>query len=336
MKVAPNEKILSEEDVEDIVHVISESRSSRSNTVPVAASLNLQKVKVNNYALAEHDAAELQAKIQHVAVLKSRPSLPSVLASIGVSELRSFDLYKALIVEFLGTATYVYMHIAIVAACQLYSYPPMQIGIGHAILLSFFILQFEKGSGAYFNSMVTLASMTTGHLLPVRGLLYVVVQIFGATAGAEVMRQCISDDLARSIFLGGCNTGNVTDHQALAIEFFFSLTFLFTVYGTAFNRWHRAIYGPVLPPFLIGCMLGLIIFASASLGEPPFSGAGANPSLCLGTAWAYSNVDHVLLRTQWIYWAGPSIAIIINTLMYVVAPPHHDEEELQEALKKQS
>lgn len=101
------------------------------------------------------------------------------------------------------------------------------------------------------------------------------MQIFGAVSGAEIMRHSITESTATSINLGsinsilftislpysiilitiiqgGCNTGTLTSSQALAIEVMFSINMLYAVYGTAFNLKQREIYGPYLPPFLIG------------------------------------------------------------------------------------
>lgn len=256
-------------------------------------------------------------------------AFPEVFSLFGFHELFLQTLYKALLIEFVGTASFVYIHIAIIAACGRYAYPPLQIGIAHAFLLALFIYQFAMSSGAHFNSMITFSSILTAHIPLVRGILYIMVQIFGAAVGAEIMRQSISDDVVVSTHLGGCSMGPLDPNQALAIEFFFSLALLYPVYGTAFNLRQREIYGPVLPPILVGITLGLVIFSSASLAPPPFTGAGANPSLCLGTAWAYSR-SHLpgssdVLNYHWVYWVGPVLASIVNAAMYAFAPPHHHD-----------
>lgn len=184
-------------------------------------------------------------------------------------------------------------------------------------------------SGAHFNSMITMASILTGHIPLVRGVLYIMVQIFGAATGAQIMRQSIADAAVVATHLGGCSIGTLEPKQALAIEFFFSLALLYPVYGTAFNLRQREIYGPMLPPIFIGITLGLVIFASASLSPPPFTGAGVNPSMCLGTAWAYSRSSLTgssdTLNYQWIYWVGPALACIVNAALYGFAPPHHHD-----------
>jgi glycerol uptake facilitator-like aquaporin len=255
-------------------------------------------------------------------------NLPAAFALLGFHELYTLSMYKALLIEYLGTASFVYIHVAIISACQSFTYPPLMIGIAHGILLCLFIYQFAMSSGAHFNSMITMSSILTGHIPALRGVLYVGVQIFGAATGAAIMRESIPAASAVAVGLGRCSMGSLEPKQALAIEFFFSIALLYPVYGTAFNLRQREIYGPVIPPVLIGLTLSLVIFASASLAPPPFTGAGANPSMCLGTAWAFFQSDlpdsDAALDYQWIYWVGPMLACVVNAVVYLLAPPHHE------------
>lgn len=280
-------------------------------------------------------------KASNTEALEHISNLPNIFALIGLQEIYLKSLYKALLVEYVGTAAFVYFHIAIVtASVQHFSYPPLLIGIAHAFLLPLFIYQFAMSSGAHFNSLVTIASITTGHIPLLRGTLYVAVQIFGAVSGASVMYQSFDNAAAESVFLGGCSTGNLNAKQALAIEFFFSLVLLFPIYGMAFDLRQREIFGPVIPPIFIGLMLGLIIFASASLAPPPFTGAGVNPSMCLGIAWAFSQTNATgssdALKYQWIYWVGPVMASLVNAIVYSTAPPFHEVLSAEEDSKAAS
>eukprot|EP01038_Epipyxis_sp_PR26KG_P014808 gene14808-19894_t len=246
------------------------------------------------------------------------------LNTFGVYELFLPTLYKAVLIEFVGTATFVYIHIAIVLTSQNFSYPPVAIAILHAIMVCFFILQFAMSSGGHMNSLLTISTVFTGHTPLVRGVLYVLVQVLGAYLGAQVMRGSITEDSINTIGFGGCNSGDLSGRQALAIEFVFSLTILYIAYGTALNLKQREIFGPVLPPIFIGITVGLVIFSSSALSTPPFTGAGGNPSMCQGIAWAARSVRNASVpRKQWVYWVGPILASIANGLLYCFAPPHH-------------
>lgn len=257
-------------------------------------------------------------------------SLPIAFAYAGLHEIYLKSLYRALLVEFVGTSAFVYFHIAIVAASSSYSYPPLVSGIAHAFLLTLFIYQFASSSGAHLNSLITIASLFSGHIPIVRGFLYIVVQVCGAMAGAYIMYESVEHSTSQGLALATCQTGPLHNNQALAIEFFFSLSLLFVIYGMAFNIRQKEIFGPVLPPIFIGFMLGLIIFGSSSLAAAPFAGAGVNPSLCLGTAWAYHRThldlpaSNEILEDQWVYWVGPILASIVNAAVYATAPPYYD------------
>lgn len=135
--------------------------------------------------------------------------------------------------------------------------------------------------------------------------------------------------VARGIELrvGSCYLGDLDEGQGILIEVFFSFLMLFASYGLAFNVKQREIYGPVFAPIFLGLMLSLVIFSSSSLAPPPFTGAGANPSLCFGCTAAFSLYDEIgteaAFDRHWVYWVGPGAAAIIHGALYLIAPPHH-------------
>lgn len=154
------------------------------------------------------------------------------------------------------------------------------------------------------------------------------------------MTGSIPFEAAAPIRLASCSTGNMSIGGALAVEFFFSLLLVFTIYGVAFNARQGEIYGPILAPIFIAIMLALIIFGSSGIAPPPFTGTGSNPSLCFGclAAFATYNESHYLdppvFYSHWIYWVGPAIAGIVHAILYYIAPPHHHSLYLEERKKK--
>lgn len=301
---------------------------------PTTFDMGEQAVKARRMvaSLIQYSETPTQ-QVLNQAALENISSLPDVFGTIGFQEIYLKSLYRALLVEYVATASFVYVHIAIVAASMHYVYPPLQIGIAHAFLLTLFIYQFAMSSGAHLNSLVTIASIITGHIPLVRGLMYIGVQIFGGITGASIMYQSVDIVTIETIMLGGCRMGSLEAKQALAIEFIFCLVMLFPIYGMAFNLRQREIFGPVIPPIFIGFMLGIIIYASSSLAAPPFTGAGVNPSMCLGIAWAYSRTHLAgssdALTHQWVYWLGPVLASLVNGALYSSAPPYHDAIPLE-------
>ena len=255
------------------------------------------------------------------------------LAQLGVVELFTLSLYKALLVEFIGSAVQCFAHIAIVNACGSFTYPPLPIGVAHAILIGFMIYFFANSSGGHFNSLISISAASTGHITWTRGVTYAIVQLFGWFVGAQSMRAVLTPEQATSIGLGGCFSGDKDLSAVTLVDWFFSSLLLFSVYGTAFNPKQREVFGPMLPPLIIGITLGLGIFASSSFGggTRPYTGAGMNPTLCYGILMSYSTIkDHpnpAFPDASAGYFLGPHLAIFSHYLLYRFAPPHFSKDD---------
>ena len=256
-----------------------------------------------------------------------------VISRLGVVELFTSSLYKALMVEFIGSITQCFAHIAIVNACGSFTYPPLPIGVAHSILIGFMIYFFANSSGGHFNSLISISAASTGHITWTRGVAYGVVQLFGWFVGAQCMRAVLTPEQAISIGLGGCFTGDKDLSAVTLVDWLFSSLLLFSVYGTAFNPKQREVFGPMLPPLIIGITLGLGIFASSSFGggTRPYTGAGMNPTLCYGILMSYSAIeDHAnpaFPDASAGYFLGPHLAIFSHYLLYRFAPPHFSKDD---------
>eukprot|EP01040_Poterioochromonas_malhamensis_P015499 gene15499-17358_t len=286
------------------------------------------RIPKNKSNLIPYEALPEERDEVNSSINKASAYLPPALLFVGAHELFSASLYKSAVMEIIGSIGQCYFHIAIVLGSQAFTYPPAVIGFVSALVIALYIYQFAMTSGAHFNPLITMASMASGHLPIVRGLLYIGCQVLGWYIGAEIMRASVSRDLALSVGLGACSPGDKTYEQAFAIEFMCSFMLLFPVYGTAFNLRQREVFGPIYPPILIGMTLGMLVFCSASLGSPPFTGAGMNPSLCSGIALSLANIAGVengeVFRHHSVYWLAPMTAAVTNAILYTIMPPHHD------------
>ena len=297
---------------------------------PEGTMKNIPKNKSNliPYQALPEEKGEILSSVQKASVY-----LPPQLIALGAYELFGFAVYKSAFMEMIGSIGQCYLHIGIVLGSQAFTYPPAIIGFVTALVITLYIYQFAMTSGAHFNSLITIASVTTGHLPFVRGFLYIGFQVLGWYIGAEIMRSSISREQALSIGLGACNPGDKSYGQAFAIEFMCCMMLLFPVYGTAFNLRQREVYGPIYPPILIGVTLGILIFTGASLGSPPFTGAGMNPSLCSGISLSLANIPGVdqdsAFKFQSVYWLAPIAAAISHAIIYLIMPPHHDSPDLK-------
>jgi glycerol uptake facilitator-like aquaporin len=278
--------------------------------------------------LAEEEYINEQAK-----------DLPQWLLFAGGAELYGKSLYKSCVIEFVGATCQSFLHIAIVAAAKHYVYPPAQGGMITAFIVCLYIFQFAMCSGAHFNSLITMAALSTAHLPIVRGLMYIAIQVVGWYVGAVLMRSVLDRDEALAIGLGSCSGGTKTYEQMFVLEFMCCIIYLFSVYGTAFNPRQGEIFGQILPPILIGMTLGTLIYLSNSLGGAGFTGAGLNPSLCSGTNLAYVQIPGVdydkVFKHHSVYWLAPILSCAVSSFLYNLVPPFHDVIEKEKKIEQQ-
>jgi glycerol uptake facilitator-like aquaporin len=154
---------------------------------------------------------------------------------------------------------------------------PLVGGISTWLLLMFLIYSLMATSGGHVNPMITFATFF-GRLISLpRMILYVGSQMLGgALAGGALATAYGTADFA----VGGCNINPslVSERQAFAIEFMFSLTLIFVAFGVGLNPRQAPVFGPILTPFLIGLALGILLISSA-FTLPGYEGAGRSSFL---------------------------------------------------------
>ncbi|KAH6559268.1 hypothetical protein KP509_1Z017400 [Ceratopteris richardii] len=73
--------------------------------------------------------------------------------------------------------------------------------------------------------------------------------------------------------------------------------------------------------FIIGVVLGLLIFISGELLSPGYTSAGMNPARCFGPAVAEGGA--ALWQPQWVFWLGPFLAAFLFALLYEIIFYNH-------------
>ncbi|MDP2434260.1 MAG: aquaporin, partial [archaeon] len=222
---------------------------------------------------------------EHHHAAEVRRRLGRLAQAVGWHELYLRSFWNGVLIEFIGSAVFCWMHVAIILGGIHYDYPNLTIGIFHGIMVAMFIYQFAAVSGAHFNALVSAATFLTGHTLFCRAVLYVLAQMLGFFVGAVCFMATIPSPLFVELRAGSCYQGAATSGQAVAIEFFASIMLLFVSYGTALNARQAQIFGPVLAPIFIGSIVALNVFSVGGIFPPPFA-PGFNPSQCFGTAAA--------------------------------------------------
>jgi len=232
---------------------------------------------------------------------------------LGIPELRTVLLYKALFVEFIGTTLLVFTTCATVVSSLNYgNFPILMIAVMHVFIISTFIISMARSSGGHLNPMISFATVITGFTSPVRAFLYIISQSIGAILGASILRGILDDT---PFNLGACTMGNLPKGRALLGELMGSLVILFIAFGTALDTSQREVFGPIFGPFFVSITIAFVIFAGGGL-FPGWLGPIGNPARCLGPAVASNMYDG-----HWVYWVGPFIAAIIIGCLYKTMPP---------------
>jgi MIP family channel proteins len=179
------------------------------------------------------------------------------------------------------------------------------IGLVHAFVLAMLVYTLGGTSGAHFNPAVTGALAALRKITPVDALIYVLVQLAGAVAGALVCKLLLTD-VGR-----GANYGAVTISQqfvqgkaldGLLAEVIGAFVLMWAIMGVAVNpRGERAWAG-----WVIGIALGLGVM---TLG--PVDGASFNPARWFGPAIVSGEYG-----TAWVYILGPLLGALAAAFAY--------------------
>jgi len=143
------------------------------------------------------------------------------------------------------------------------------------LVLMFLIYSFGAASGGHLNPLISMATFCARLITLPRMILYICGQLVGAALAGRAL---IIAHGSADFVVGGCNVDLllVPVRQALMIELMFTLTLIFVAFGVGLNPRQASIFGRILSPWLIGMILGLLVFCS-SFARPGYEGAGETP-----------------------------------------------------------
>ena len=162
-----------------------------------------------------------------------------------LNDLKSVNLWKAVIAEFLGTLLLVFCGCASTTDEQIFSLnleplsavpgaglihlPPsyVQIALSFGLSVATIVWCIAHVSGGHINPSVTIGCLAARKISHVRAIFYVIAQMSGAIAGAGILYG-ITPSSQKNI---GLNTlqGDVTPGQGFGIEFMITFLLVFTV-----------------------------------------------------------------------------------------------------------
>lgn len=210
-----------------------------------------------------------------------------------------YDLWKALITEFLGTFTLVFVGAGAVALNAAQGGSVLANAFAFGLIYMVLIYVWNSYSGANFNPAVSFGLAVVGRLGWCRMLLYWIVQFIGAIAAAALVSWIYGVD-----FGAGAPVGDLTFSQPwkvvvleMFLTFFLVITFLFMTRNPVVS---------LVSGFVIGSVLIADILVGGYLAR-----VGVNPAYALATQIFSGN-----LSTFWIYIVGPLFGALLAGLIY--------------------
>jgi glycerol uptake facilitator-like aquaporin len=192
---------------------------------------------------------------------------------------------RALIAEFLGTFTLVFIGVCAVASGQ----GVVVAALAHGFCIVHAAYSYGHLSGAHLNPAVTLGLLVGGKIEPVRGALYIVVQFIAGIIAAFVAEALVG--------AGGQTTGSLTAGSvwtAAAFEAILTFLLVSVVYQAAVFGKAGNFAGLAIALTLVACILA----------GGTYTGASLNPSRTLGPALAGGDLSYVLPYLIGIFGGG--------------------------------
>lgn len=223
---------------------------------------------------------------------------------LGVEELKTQALYRALAAECLGTLVLVMM------ACGVgYQASDVGVALTCGITLATLILSLGHVSGGHFNPAVTLGLTMSRCTSIVRAMLYVASQVVGGIAGAGILYSIMPDEFRSDMGVLKINAA-MTEEQAFGMEFMFTFIFVFTIVSATDER--RTDVKGALP-----LAIGLVLTSNISFGMH-LSGACMNPARAIAPAIIVGGTS--AWAGHWVYWLGPlaggAVASVVHTILF--------------------
>uniref|UniRef100_A0A383W8G4 Aquaporin n=1 Tax=Tetradesmus obliquus TaxID=3088 RepID=A0A383W8G4_TETOB len=189
------------------------------------------------------------------------------------------ELFRCLIAEFLGTLLF-----------QIFggAAPPKDTTApaANGFALVAIIYAFANVSGAHLNPAVSFALMCTGHMQWWKGLLYMIMQVFGSIFGSMIYAGLIPGlHIASTYRTGTIAPGcfgpgpDVTNGELFWWEVFMTFLLVATVYAAAVAKPGHGNTAPLA--------IGLSLYAAALTGGP-YTGASLNPARTIGPSVVFA------------------------------------------------
>ena len=211
---------------------------------------------------------------------------------------------KALVAEFIGTFTLIFIGVGSIVADNLSGGKVGLTGIAlaHGLAIGVMVSATAAVSGGHLNPAVTIGLWSAKKIDTVNAIGYVVVQCLGAIFAAFLIKLAVPSNALAAVGMGTPALGQgITPLMGLVTEIVLTFFLVFVVYGTGVDA--RA-------PKCGGLFIGLTIVLDILMGGP-ISGAAMNPARYIGPALLGGG-----LQNAWIYWVGPILGGVLAAQIY--------------------
>ncbi|RHZ84452.1 hypothetical protein Glove_81g79 [Diversispora epigaea] len=202
--------------------------------------------------------------------------------------------------EFLGTAYFLFMGVGGAASMSAKAPDIAALAVPFAFGWSLFVNVWiwAPVSGGILNPAITIALIVTKNLSIIRGALYIIAELGGATLGSFLIDVLLPDAANSPAYVGSTTlSSTVSAAQGLFLEVFATSVLTSAVFFLAVEK-----SGGFVAPFGIG----MALFISA-IATGPYTGASLNPARTFGPSVISGNYGD----SYWIYYIGPILGALL-------------------------
>ncbi|MDA1188684.1 MAG: MIP family channel protein [Chloroflexi bacterium] len=212
------------------------------------------------------------------------------------SELFDINAWRDSLAEFVATMLFIFIGCGSVVASGIATGGTLDAGrlvaiaLAHGIAITLLVFATAHISGGHINPAVTVGAIITKKITPIKGGMFIVMQLAGAIVGALLLWIVAPEAAQGNLGAHGLGT-DVSVGMGLLTEIILTFLLVFVIFAAAMDKRGAGALAPIA--------IGFAVMA-AHLVAVPLTGAGIKPARSLGPAvfsgaWA----DH------WIYWVGP-------------------------------
>jgi len=222
---------------------------------------------------------------------------------VGLAELKTPALWKALAAEVLGTLFLVLFGCASTLSGE--GTDVTKVSLTFGFTLACLVQALDHISGCHVNPSVTIGFLVARYMSVTRTVTYIIAQCIGGVLGSAVLYGITPEGSRFHMGVSRFGLPDLTEGQGFGVEVLCTFMLVLTIFGTTDDR-RTDVKGSV--------SLGIALAAiTTHLFGIPYTGASLNPARTFGPALV---VGGDAWEHHWVYWAGPLVGGALAALVY--------------------